>query len=121
MNQRRFVLLFAGIGLAVPALWFFVYWTFLRGNPSLISSVMGTFHIDRVLLAIWPSWIFLVADPEEQSVVIPVASVAVNAALYGVLGWLVWFGLYRHKAILGAAIVATLIVWYFLLNWYTGG
>ncbi|MCY7309055.1 MAG: hypothetical protein LH632_23590 [Rhodoferax sp.] len=78
-------------------------------------------NFDRVLLAVWPSWIFFVADPEERSVAIPVVSVAVNAVLYGAIGWLVWFGLYRHRAMLGVAIGVVLLGWYFLFNWYAGG
>jgi hypothetical protein len=78
-------------------------------------------RFDRVLVAIWLSWLFLIADPEERSVAIPVASVAVNAVLYGALGWLVWLGLHRHRALLGVAIAAVVIGWYFLFKWYAGG
>jgi hypothetical protein len=120
LNPQRFVALSVGVGVAVPALWLFVYWVFLRSNPGLISLIMGTYHVDRALLAVWPSWIFLVADPEERSIAIPVVSVAVNAALYGALGWLFWFGLYRHRAILGVVIAVALSGWYFLFSWYTG-
>ena len=117
LKQSRFVALSVGVGVAVPVLWLLVYWLFLKGNPDLISWIMGS-RFDRVLIAIWPSWFFFVADPEERSVTIPLASVAANAVLYGALGWLVWFGLYRHRAMLGVAIAAVLIGWYFLFSWY---
>lgn len=121
MSQRRFVVYAIGLGIAVPVLWFVVYWAFLRGNPNLINSVMSAGHFDRVLLSVWPSWIFLVADPEERSVVIPAMSVAANALLYGSLGWLVWLGLYRKRALLGLAAGTVVVGWYFLFNWYGAG
>jgi hypothetical protein len=117
LKQSRFVALSVGVGIALPALWLLVYWLFLKGHPDLISWIMGS-RFDRVLIAIWPSWFFFVADPEERSITIPLASVAVNAVLYGTLGWLVWFGLYRYRAMLGVVIAAVLVGWYFLFNWY---
>ena len=120
VSQLRFVAAAVGLGMALPVLWLVVYWAFLRGNPGLIHSIVSTSHFDRVLLGVWPSWIFFVADPEERSVAIPVVSVAVNAILYGALGWVVWLGLYRYRAMLGVAIVVVLVGWYFLFSWYAG-
>jgi hypothetical protein len=96
-----------------------VYWTFLRGDPALTNSVMST-NFDRVLVALWPSWLFLIADPEERNVTLHIASIAVNALLYGALGWLMWLGLNGSRAILGAAGAIVLAGWYFLLSWYIG-
>jgi hypothetical protein len=121
LSKRRMVSLFAGVGLALPALWLAFYWAFLKNHPSLISSIMGSMHFDRLLLVVWPSWIFFLADPEEKSIAIPIVSVVVNAALYAAVGWLVWLGLYRHKAILAGAIALIAAGWYFLLSWYAGG
>jgi hypothetical protein len=81
---------------------------------------MSANRFDRVLLAAWPSWIFFAADPEERSVAIPVASIAVNAALYGTLGWLVWLGLYRRREALVIAAAAVGAGWYALFKWYLG-
>lgn len=120
MTQRRFVTLAVALGSALPVLWLIIYWVFLRSNPALVNSIMSSSNFDRLLLAVWPSWIFLIADPEEQSVSIPVMSIAVNALLYGILGWLVWFGLYRKRVVLGVTAVVILIGWYFLFSWYVG-
>lgn len=119
-GSGRWVAISTGVGVAVPCLWLLFHWMVLRGNPGLIDSIMETFHFDRVLLAIWPSWILLLADPEEKSVAIPVVSVVVNAALYGIVGWLLWFGFYRHRTVLGLVIAAIAGGWFFLLSWYTG-
>ncbi|MBK9134129.1 MAG: hypothetical protein IPM15_07220 [Betaproteobacteria bacterium] len=120
MSQSRFVAFAAAVGVAIPLVWLAIYWTFLRGNPSLINSIMSGGHLDRVLVAIWPSWLFLIADPEERSVVIPAAAVAVNALLYGAVGWLVWFGLNRRRLVLPVVAVGVLAGWYALLRWYVG-
>ncbi len=121
MSQRLFVTCAAGVGIALPLAWLAVYWTFLRENPALINSVMSGGYFDRVLIAIWPSWLLLVADPEERSIAIPVAAIAVNAVLYGALGWIVWFGLNRHRFVLPVLAVVVLAGWYFLFRWYVGG
>ena len=89
----------------------------MQGSSDYTSWLMKS-RFDRVLIAFWPSWFFFVADPEGRSGTIPLASVAVNAALYGSLGWLVWLGIYRHRAVLGVVVVMVLIGWYFILGWY---
>ena len=120
MNPLHFVIWSIGVGIGIPILWLIVYWTLLRGNPSVMSSLMSGGHLDQALLAVWPSSIFLAADPEDRSVVIPIVSVAVNAILYAGLGWLVWFGFYRNRVVLGLTVVAIVVGWYCLFNWYVG-
>jgi hypothetical protein len=120
MSPRRFIISAIAVGVAIPLLWLALYWGVLRGNPRLINNLMSAGRLDLALLAVWPSWILLVADPEERSVAIPAASIAVNGVLYGGLGWLVWFGLYRKPAAIAVAALAILVGWYFLFGWYTG-
>ena len=120
MSQRRFVTFAVAIGAAIPVVWLAIYWVFLQGNPTLINSVMSTGHFDRLLVAVWPSWVFLIADPDERSVTIPAMAIAVNALLYGVFGWLIWFGLNRKRFMLGIVAVALIAGWYLLLRWYLG-
>ncbi len=121
MNQCRFVVFAAGIGIAFPLAWLAIYWAFLRGNPALINWVMSGSHVDRILIAVWPSWLFLIADPEERSVAVPIAAIAVNAVLYGAVGWLIWFGFNRRRFVLPIVAAGVLIGWYLLLSWYVGG
>jgi len=61
------------------------------------------------------------ADSEERSIAIPAVSIAVNVLIYGILGWMIWYGLYRKRIILGLAVAVVLVGWYFLLTWYAGG
>jgi hypothetical protein len=121
MNQRRLVVFAAGIGVAIPIAWLAIYWIFLRESPALISSAMSGGYLDRMLIVVWPSWLFFIADPEERSVAIPIAAVAVNALLYGAVGWLIWFGLNRRRFVLPVVGVGVFVGWYLLLRWYTGG
>lgn len=120
MAPQYFIAWAVGAGVVLPIIWLVAYWTFLRGNPGLMHSVMSVGHFDKVLLAIWPSSIFLAADPENRSVAIPVVSMAVNAALYGGLGWLFWVGLYRTRIVLVRTILLILVGWYYLFSWYAG-
>lgn len=120
MSQHRFVALSVAVGTVVPALWFIAYWMFFKGDSSLSHTAMSALYLDRVLLAIWPSSILLMADPEGKSISIPLLSVAANAALYGAMGWLVWLGFCKSKSILGAVVVMVVAGWYFLLSWYLG-
>lgn len=120
MSQRRFVALAAVTGIAVPLAWQAVYFSFLRGDPALINLIMSGGHLDRVLIVLWPSWLFLLADPEERSVAIPAAAIAVNAFLYAAVGWLVWFGLNRQRLMLPVVAVGLLAGWSALLRWYVG-
>ena len=121
MSQRRFVAFAMAIGAAVPMAWLAICWAFLRGNPALIHSVLSAAYFDRVLVAIWPSWVFLIADPEERSFGIPAMAIVVNALLYGGFGWLIWIGLYRKQIMLGVVAVALMVGWYCLFRWYLGG
>lgn len=122
MNQRRFVTLAVALGAAIPVVWLIAYWVFLRGNSALVNSIMSEEHL-RVISIIWPSWLLLMADPEERGLTIPAVSIAINALLYGIVGWLIWFGLNRKNRLILTAVAATLIIcWYVLLRWlYFGG
>lgn len=121
MNQRLFVTSAAAIGVAVPVLWLLVYWAVLRGDSSLTNSIMSGWHFDRVLIVLWPSWLLLIADPEERSIAIPLVAIAINAVLYGGVGWLIWFGLSQRRHVLTGVATVLLAGWYVLLRWYLRG
>lgn len=120
MSQRRFIGLFLLVGLAIPVLWFALDSALLRGNPRLSYFLMSTLRVDRVLLAVWPSSVLLMADPEGKSFLIRFLSLLVNGALYGAMGWLVWLGLHRHRAILAVALAVAAAGWWLLFGWYLG-
>ena len=121
MSQRLFVTLAVALGVAVPVVWLVVQWGFLRGNAALSNLVLSSYRFDRVVLALWPSSLLLMADPEERSVAIPALSIAINALLYGIVGWLIWFGLNRNRLVLAGVVAALIVGWYLLLRWLYGG
>jgi len=120
MNQWRFVVWAVGAGVAIPVLWLVVQRAFLSNDPGLSYLVLSSYRFDRVLLVLWPSSIFLMADPEGQSIAIPTVAIIVNAVLYGAVGWLIWFGLNRRRFVLPVVGLGVLAIWYFLLRWYAG-
>lgn len=120
MNQRRFATMAAAVGAAIPLLWLLVYWVVARGSPVFVGWAISERHL-QFLSILWPSWPLLMADPEGRSIAIPAVSVAINGMLYGVAGWLIWFGLYRNRAVLALVVGLLIALWYILLRWlYTG-
>lgn len=116
---RSFVAWAVSVGVGPPTVYLLLYWTLLKENPDFWDWAM-TGHLDRVLLALWPSSILLMADPNDESVAIPVVSIALNGALYAGLGWLLWFGLYKNRMVLAGTILLTLFGCYKLIGLYVG-
>ena len=117
---RSFVIWAASVGLGIPIIFLTFYWTILKGNTDLWVSLMDVWQLNRVLLALWPSWILLMVDPNDESIAIPVVSIALNGALYAGLGWLVWFGLYKNRMVLVGTILLILFGCYKLIGLYFG-
>jgi hypothetical protein len=115
MSRWRFVSIGLCLGIGIPTAWLVIYWTFLRDHAGMISPWQL-----RVLLNVWPSWAFLMADPEERSMTIPALSIAINALLYGIGGWSIWFGLNRNRFALFAVVVVVVIGSYSLQRWLSG-
>jgi hypothetical protein len=111
--MRRFVLCFAAAGFLLPASWFAIYHLSPRfeawwyGAPSWLG---------RLLLAIWPSWLLMLADPDDKSLILPIVSATLNAGTYGLLGALLWVGFRRSRAVLAVTLAAVLAGWYVLLG-----
>jgi hypothetical protein len=121
MSQWRFAVWAVGVGIAVPVLWLVVQRVFLSNDPDLSYLLLSSYRFDRVLLALWPSSVLLMADPEGKSTAIPTVAIAANAVLYGAVGWLVRFGLNRRGFMLPVVGIGVVAGWYFLLSWYAGG
>jgi hypothetical protein len=96
-----------------------LYRTFLKDNPAFWDWAM-TVPLDGVMLTLWPSSIMLMADPNDESIAIPVFSIAVNGALYAGLGWLVWFGLYKNRIVFAGTSAVILFGFYKLIGLYVG-
>ena len=121
MSQRRFVLWTICLGITVPALYLILERVFMKDNPGLSYLVVSTYRLDYVILALWPSSILLMADPEGRSISIPLFAISANVVLYAVVGWSVWVGLNR-RSILFIFVAACLLAagYYLLFRWYAG-
>ena len=86
ITPRSFVIWAVSVGIGIPIIYLTFYWTVLKENAELWLSLMTVWQLDRVLLALWPSCILLMADPNDESVAIPVVSIVLNGLLYGGLG-----------------------------------
>ncbi len=116
MTAARSMLYSVGAGILLPLAWFGAYRIF----PEPVNHAMSTPWVGDAVLLLWPSSILLLGDPDEVSLILPIISVALNAVLYGAIGWLVWIGWNRQRLILPVVAVGVLSGWYVLLRWYVG-
>jgi hypothetical protein len=116
MTARRFILSFVVLGILVPAAWFVFYWTVGRSHPEALRWVMLNTRIHELLLLLCPSSLLMMLDSEDKSLWLPLITIALNALLYAILGWLFWIGIKRSLIVLIGTTAAVLISWYGLLN-----
>ena len=116
MTARRFILSFVAFGILVPAAWFVFYWTVGKPHPETLRWVMLNTRIHELLLLLCPSSLLMMMDVEDTSLWLPVITIAVNALLYAILGWLFWIGIKRSRIVLVGTAAAILIGWCGLLN-----
>lgn len=112
--MKRFVFLFTAAGALLPTTWLLVF----RVSPDFIEWLTAPAWTSGFVLLFWPSWVLMLGDAENTSVILPTLSVLLNALLYGILGALVWSGMKRSKLILGATAVGIVTGWYTLLELY---
>ena len=74
---------FALVGLMLPCAWIALYFWVPAFNAWVYSAPVW---VGTLRLVLWPSAILLVADPMENNPTLWVVSVALNAALYFVVG-----------------------------------
>jgi hypothetical protein len=109
--------LFAAVGLIIPIV-FTAFWKLLENYKSLYVSIGNKALIIQLL--VWPSvsWMWAVEavglEGDEYYTVL-LLSIAANTMLYAVIGFLVWWGMHRHRWILYVLIGLIIIGWYTLL------
>lgn len=80
--MKRLVLSFALVGLGIPVLWMSLYHTTSWFAGWWLRTPLSG---ETLLLVVWPSAIFLIADPLDSNVVLWVVSAAINAAIYALI------------------------------------
>lgn len=92
--MKRPALVFALVGLGIPVVWMSLYHaTSWFAGWWYGAPLWG----ETLLLALWPSSFLLIADPLDNNVVLWVVSAAINAALYALVGSLLFQALLRRK------------------------
>jgi len=111
----KFIGFFSLVGLVLPCL-FFIAWRFLEDAPNLYGSIGN--KLELLQLVAWPSSIFMMATTGEggMNFEILVISITVNVILYAIIGFLIWFGLYKQRWVLFCTAASLLLSWYFLLT-----
>ncbi|MBE2241565.1 MAG: hypothetical protein IAE86_02340 [Burkholderiaceae bacterium] len=116
MTARRFILSFVALGILVPAAWFIFYWTIGKAKPDILRWIMLNTPTHELLLLLCPSSLLMMMDAEDKSYWLPVITIALNALLYAILGWLFWIGIKRSRIVLIGTAAVVLVGWYGLLN-----
>ena len=97
-----------GFGAAIPLAFLGIY--------HLVPAFGGWWFkaptwVSNVLLAIWPSSLLMIGDPEDKSLMLPVVATGLNALLYGVVGALIRYGFLYSKTVLAVTVLGVLAGW----------
>jgi hypothetical protein len=106
------------LGLFTPILFFSAQ--LLIENLGMSSQAWTEELLNAQLMA-WPSSIVMMAtagvDPlGGPALAVFAISTLVNVVLYGIVGWLIWIGLFRSRAVLLLTLVCVAALWIHLLN-----
>ena len=109
--MTRWLLVCVGFGTAIPLAFLGIY--------HLVPGFSGWWFkaptwIGNVLLAILPSSLLMIGDPEDKSLMLPIMATVLNALLYGVVGALVRYGFLYSKPVLAATVIGVLVGWFAL-------
>jgi hypothetical protein len=104
----------AAVGEIVPIL-ARILWTVM---DAAVRNIRVHVILQNVTLMLWPSWILALPGDSTRELAsgLFVISLAVNVLLYAVLGLILWLGLNKHLAFMGAAGLAMLALWWRILT-----
>src|ERR1700691_2648136 len=94
-----------GLGFFAPIILLMLYgYYFVHGARALKPLILDR-HFTSILLALWPTAVFLLADPEDKNIQAVLISAVTNGLLYVLLGWLFWFGLCKKRDVLAFVLL----------------
>lgn len=105
--MKKFILKFLLTGLFIPVLFLVVLSLIQLLRPYPIGLII---KIQDVMIVLWPASILLMAESNLWAVV----SILMNIILYGILGILIWLGIYRKKRLFLiplASLIVLIIYW----------
>ena len=104
-----FMLVGGLIGGIISATWLCVYYFYAEGKTLLFG--LPTW-VETLFVVICPSSLLLLSDPSDNSVMLPIMVIVLNAVFYSLIGLLLWNGLYRSKVVLMVLMVIFLLYLY---------
>lgn len=110
----RFAMTSAAVGAGICLAWWLLYYVIGGSVSGVRDFIFNIPHIDRLLLCVWPSSILLMADPTDSNLALLLFASACNVVLYGLMGRLLWAGLYRRRWLLVPFVVLTAGLWLFV-------
>lgn len=112
ITAARAALLSAALGALAPVLWYLVYRML---GPTQIDWIYAM-PLDKVLIVVWPTSIFLIGDPTNQNYALQAFSAFSNVVFYTIVGSLVWLGLRRSRWILLLPVAIVAGTWWWVLS-----
>ena len=116
MKLTRFVSVASALGTGIAGVWWLAYYVIGGASPGFRSNLSSAPGLDALLLLFWPTSILLLGDPTDSNVGLLLLAAIGNALLYGILGLLLWIGIYRSRAILLAPVLLIAGIWALLLS-----
>lgn len=115
MTLLRFTGLFALLGLIIPLVFRWLWWSFQYFKITDLS-IHGI--IQKLMLMLWPTSLMSlpVSDESGFETKLFLMSLVANIFLYGILGVGIWFGLRRHISVLAPVFLVVITVWWYLLS-----
>lgn len=95
-RKLLFVAAFALLGVVAPILWVTAYRTLGDGWQTTVQVMMMA-GAEKVIVALWPASVLMIADPRDETWQIPAISAVLNGLYYAAIGLLVWLGWRRNK------------------------
>jgi hypothetical protein len=116
MRLIRFVATASALGAVIALVWWLAYYVIGGASPDFRSYLFSVPGLDTLLLLLWPTSILLLGDPTDSNLGLLLVAATGNVLLYGILGLLLWLGIYRSRAVLFAPILLIAGIWALLLS-----
>ena len=116
MKLIRFVAAASALGAMIAVVWWLAYYVVGGASPDFRSYLFNVPGLDTLLLLLWPTSILLLGDPTDSNLGLLLLAAIGNVLLYGILGLLLWLGIYRSRAILLAPVLLIAGIWALLFS-----
>lgn len=115
MTLLRFTSLFAFLGVTIPLVFRWLWWSF---QYFKITDLDIHIFVQKLMLMLWPSSLMSLpaSDGSGFETKLFLMSLVANVFLYGIIGVGIWFGLRRHISFFVPVSLVVITVWWILLS-----